>query len=100
MDTMENVSFPEDLLPGIYRTLVELGRCYLAAGKLGEAQHCYEKAAVVAPDEAAPYVGLGLIALENSNLSDAEIAFKVARRLDSRCAEAYCGLGTVYHRRE
>ncbi|MFH1615412.1 MAG: hypothetical protein ABIG61_10080, partial [Planctomycetota bacterium] len=46
------------------------------------------------------YVGLGLIALENSNLSDAEIAFKVARRLDSRCAEAYCGLGTVYHRRE
>ena len=50
-------------------------------------------AAVLGPDEAAPYVGLGVIALQNNQLEDAVTAFHVACRLNPKCAKAYSGLG-------
>jgi len=61
--------------------------------------HCYEKAASLGPDEPGPYVGLGVAALQKDQLDDAEIAFRVACRLDANCAKAYAGLAMVAQQR-
>ena len=76
-----------------YEVLRELGDCHNTLGNYAQAQRYYEKAATLAPDEPGPYVGLGVIALQQNNLDDAETAFKVACRLDTSCVKAYAGLG-------
>jgi len=78
-----------------YEVLQELGDCYNSVGNYTQAQQSYEKAATLAPDEPGPYVGLGVVALQKNLLDDAEIAFRVACRLDSNCARAYAGLAMV-----
>jgi len=100
MDITENNSVGGGDLPQQYQALQELGDQYTSVGDYAHAQHCYEKAASLRPDESEPYVGLGTIALENKRLEDAETAFKVAIRLDKGCSKAYCGLGLVYQRKE
>ena len=87
-----------------FEILQELGDCYCSVGDYERAKHYYEKAAVLEPDEAAPYVGLGVVSLQNNQLEDAKVAFQVACRLDKKCAKAYSGLGMTaqqendYHR--
>jgi len=76
-----------------YEVLQELGDCYSTVGNYTQAQKYYEKAATLAPDEPGPYVGLGVIALQQNDLDDAETAFKVACRLDTQCVKGYAGLG-------
>jgi tetratricopeptide (TPR) repeat protein len=76
-----------------YDILQELGDCYCSVGDYERARQYYERAAVLGPDEAAPYVGLGVVALQNNQLEDAITAFQVASRLDTKCAKAYAGLG-------
>jgi len=78
-----------------YETLRELGDCYTSVGDFHQAQHCYEKAASLGPDEPGPYLGLGVAALQTQRLEDAEIAFRVAYRLDPKCAQACAGLAMV-----
>ncbi len=78
-----------------YEILQELGDCYCSMGDYVKARKYYENAAVLEPDEASPYVGLGVVALQNNQLNDARAAFKVACRLDANCAKAYSGLGMV-----
>jgi len=82
-----------------YEVLQELGDCYTSVGNFAQAQHCYEKAASLGPDEPGPYVGLGVVALQKDLLDDAEIAFKVACRLDVNCAKGYGGLAMVAQQR-
>jgi tetratricopeptide (TPR) repeat protein len=82
-----------------YETLQEMADCYASIGNYKQAQKYYEKAAVMAPDAPGPYVGLGVVALQNNQLDDAEIAFKVACRLDANCAKAYAGLGLAAQQR-
>jgi tetratricopeptide (TPR) repeat protein len=82
-----------------YDVLQELGDCYTSLGSYLQAQQCYEKAASLEPDEPAPYVGLGVIALQKNLLDDAEIAFRVACRLAPNYAKAYVGLGMVSQQR-
>jgi tetratricopeptide (TPR) repeat protein len=82
-----------------YEVLQELGDCHTSVGNVEEAQRCYEKAAVLGPDEPGPYVGLGVIALQQNLLDDAEIAFRVACRLNTGCAKAYAGLAMVAQQR-
>jgi tetratricopeptide (TPR) repeat protein len=76
-----------------YEALQEMADCYASVGNFKQAQKYYEKAAVLSPDAPDPYVGLGIVALQNNQLDDAEIAFKVASRLNANCAKAYAGLG-------
>ena len=76
-----------------------MGDCYASVGSYKLAQKYYEKAAVLEPDAPDPYVGLGVVALQNNQLDDAEIAFKVACRLDTDCAKAYAGLGLTAQQR-
>ncbi len=78
-----------------YEVLMELGDCHTSVGDYPEAQQCYEKAAVLCPDEAGPYVGLGVVALQKNMIDDATTAFRVACRLDNKSAKAYAGLGMV-----
>ncbi|MHC4653672.1 MAG: tetratricopeptide repeat protein [Planctomycetota bacterium] len=82
-----------------YEVLQELGDCYTSVGKHSEAHKCYEKAASLGPDEPGPYVGLGVVALQKNLLEDAEIAFRVACRLDANCSKAYAGLAMVAQQR-
>lgn len=78
-----------------YYVLKELGDCYTSAGEYDKAKNCYERASVLGPDEAGPYVGLGVIAFQNELLDDADIAFRVACRLDPKCAEGWSGQAMV-----
>jgi len=82
-----------------YEVLQELGDCYTSVGNYAQAQQYYEKAAVLSPDEAGPYVGLGVVALQKNLLDDAEIAFRVACRLDVNCAKAYTGFAMIAQQR-
>jgi len=82
-----------------YEALRELGDCYTSVGRYSQAQRCYEKAASLGPDEPGPYVGLGVAALQTDQLDDAEIAFRVAYRLDPQCAKACAGLAMVAQQR-
>jgi tetratricopeptide (TPR) repeat protein len=82
-----------------YEVLQELGDCYASIGNYSQAQQYYEKAAVLSPDEAGPYVGLGVVALQQNLLDDAEIAFRVACRLNTNCAKAYTGFAMIAQQR-
>jgi len=82
-----------------YEVMQELGDCYASVGNDIEAQRCYEKAASLGPDEPGPYLGLGVVAVQKNLLDDAEIAFRVASRLDANCAKAYAGLAMVAQQR-
>ena len=92
-------SVEEQDLTQHYEVLQELGDCYTSIGNDAQAQRCYEKASSLGPDEPGPYVGLGVVALQKNLLDDAEIAFRVACRLDVNCAKAYAGLAMVAQQR-
>ena len=93
MDATLNDSVPQHDSTQHYEVLQELGDCHNTVGNYAQAQKYYEKAATLAPDEPGPYVGLGVIALQENCLDDAETAFRVACRLDTNCVKAYAGLG-------
>ncbi|HEX42768.1 MAG TPA: tetratricopeptide repeat protein [Phycisphaerales bacterium] len=79
--------------------LCELGDCYATVGRYPDAKRCYEQAATVGPDEPGPYVGLGVVALQENDLENAELSFRVACRLDGGCAKAYAGLAMIAQQR-
>ncbi len=83
-----------------YEVVQTLGDCHATVGNDAEAQHHFAQAASLEPDEPAPYVGLGVLALQNNKLDDAEVAFRVACRLNTQCSQAYAGLAMVAQRRQ
>jgi len=99
MDITQNDTTEQENTTQRYEVLQELGDCYASVGNYEQGQKCYEKAAVLGPDEAGPYVGLGVVALQQELLDDAEVAFRVACRLDVNCAKAYAGLAMVAQQR-
>jgi Flp pilus assembly protein TadD len=99
MDIMNTNEIEKHKLTQHYEVLRELGDCYTSVGNYSQAHRCYERAASLGPDEPGPYVGLGVAALQMGKLEDAEIAFRVACRLDVRCAKAYAGLAMVAQQR-
>jgi len=99
MDTIKETIIPDNGWRQHYDFVKELGDCHAAVGEYDEAQSCYDKAANLAPDEAGPYVGTGVVELQKGNLAEAETAFGVARRLDPGCSKAYCGLAMISQQR-
>ena len=95
MDMIKETKIPDTGWTQHYDVVKELGDCYASVGNFREAQRCYEKAASLAPDEAGPYIGIGVIALQEGKTADAEVAFKVAKRLDPQSSKAYCGLAMI-----
>ena len=83
-------------LPNDYNTVNELGDCFISLGQYDNAYTCYDKAAILDPDKANPYIGLGNIALQQEKLDDALTSFKVAIRLDGDMSRAYCGIAIVF----
>jgi len=79
--------------------LKELGDCHAAVADYERARQCYRSAASMAPDEAGPYVGLGVIAIQTEDLEEARASFEIARKLDPNCSEAYAGLAMVHQQR-
>ena len=100
MDMIKETKIPDTGWTQHYDVVKELGDCYASVGNFREAQRCYEKAASLAPDEAGPYIGIGVIALQEGKTADAEVAFKVAKRLDSQSSKAYCGLAMIRQNKE
>jgi tetratricopeptide (TPR) repeat protein len=84
MDLTRQSAVPDQGWSQHYDVLQELGDCLAAVGQIEQAQECYERAAVLAPDEAGPYLGSGVIALQEDRIEDADIAFRVALRLDGK----------------
>lgn len=100
MDTARTDEFEKRKQTQHYEVLRELGDCYTSVGNYVQAQRCYEKAASIGPDEPGPYIGLGAAALQTGRCEDAEIAFRVACRLDPNCAKGYAGLAMVAQQRK
>lgn len=94
-ETEQNGIVEENNTTQHYEVLMELGDCLTNVGKYDEARQRYEKAALLSPDAAGPYLGLGVVALQKNELEDADIAFRVAVRLDPNCARAYAGLAMI-----
>jgi len=98
MDLTRQSAVPDQGWSQHYDVLQELGDCLAAVGQIEQAQECYERAAVLAPDEAGPYLGSGVIALQEERIEDADIAFRVALRLDGCNSRAMAGLAMVAQR--
>jgi tetratricopeptide (TPR) repeat protein len=100
MDRMQSNIVERENLNQHYEVMQELGDCYTSVGDYAKAQQCYEKATSLSPDEPSPYVGLGVVSLQQNRLEDSEIAFRVACRLNPGCAKAYAGLAMIAQQRK
>lgn len=95
MDRKKKDIIEQETTDQSYEGMQKLGDYYTSAGDYDRAQKCYEKATSLSPDEADPYVGLGIIDFQKNLLDNAEIAFRVACRLAPDCSRAYAGLAMV-----
>ncbi|MCE5186748.1 MAG: tetratricopeptide repeat protein [Planctomycetaceae bacterium] len=99
MDTLNRTRLPDRGWAQHFEIVQELGDCYVQLGDYEQARDCYEKAAALEPDEAGPYVGTGIIALQQGKLADAQLAFRVALRLNPQSSKAYAGQAMISHQR-
>ena len=90
----------ESAITGANFTAVqEMGDCCTSVGQFDSGQRCYERAASLEPDDPRPYIGLGVIALQQQQWDQADTAFRVACRLDPRSSRAYSGRAMVAEQR-
>lgn len=83
-----------------FAVVQEKGDCYASMGQYEPAQQYYERAATLEPDDPRPYVGLGVIGIQQERWEDADTAFRVALRLDAQCSRAYTGLAMIAEQRQ
>jgi cytochrome c-type biogenesis protein CcmH/NrfG len=100
MDLTRQSAIPDQGWTQHYDVLQEMGDCFVTMGDFLQAQDCYERAAMLSPDEPGPYLGTGVIALQQGRTEDAEIAFRVALRLDGRSSRALAGLAMIAQQRQ
>ena len=100
MDSMksETISRHDDIYH--CQLLLQMGDGCYAIEDYGQARSYYEQAALLGPDEADPYVGLGMLDYQNGNIDDSELAFKVACRLDHGCSKGYLGLAMIAQQKD
>lgn len=79
-----------------YEVLREMGDCYAALGNSDKSAEYYRRAAGLAPQQAGPHVGLGVLAIQAGRLGDAVEALQTACKLDPACAEGYGGLAMIH----
>ena len=99
MDKLSQTTLPDHGWQQYFEIVQELGDCHTQLGEYDQARDCYEQAAHLEPDAAGPYVGTGVIALQQGKLDDAEIAFRVALRLDPCSSRAYAGQAMVHQQK-
>ena len=98
MSLLPGETADKDLLLHCFDIVQELGDCHTSVGNYTLARQHYDRAAALEPDAPQPYIGLGVIALQNDQLEDADIAFRVAGRLDPQNSQAWAGLAMVAQR--
>ncbi len=79
-----------------YETLKNLGDCYAAMGRCGQALESYQEAGLLEPTYPGHKVGIGAVALLQGRWADALEAFLAARELDGRSPEVWWGLAMVH----
>ena len=95
MDKTKNDIQTVDSKQKFHEELLQLAEHYASVADHTQAQHYYGQAASLDPDDARPYVGLGLVAIEKQLFDEAELAFRVACRLDPDCSRGYAGLAMI-----
>ena len=78
-----------------YRLLKEMADCQAALGNVDRARQCYNEALAFAPSAPGPYLGLGLLDLQQEHLGEAQRAFRVAATLQPDLSEAHYALAMV-----
>jgi tetratricopeptide (TPR) repeat protein len=92
---------PQQNLADVHSSiLMQMGDCYAASSDTALAERHYRAANALAPELAAPYIGLGTMALQSEQLEQAEGFFETASELESDCCEAYSGLAIVHQNRQ
>jgi len=82
-----------------YEVLMRRADFCSASAASEHARQCYIKASAIAPDRGEPYVGLGIVSLQQNDLAGAQAAFETACRLDETCEGGFCGLGIVHQQK-
>jgi Flp pilus assembly protein TadD len=98
MNQLPNGMADKNILLQCFDVVQEIGDCHTSVGNYRLARQHYERAASLEPDAPQPYIGLGVIALQNGQLEDADIAFRVARRLGPQNSPALAGSAMVAQR--
>ena len=73
-----------------------MGDCHAALADYPKARQYYLQALALARNEAGPYVGLGAIAMQQGQLTEAIASFNLALNMDDASAQAYGGLAMAY----
>lgn len=98
MNQLPSETADNDILSHCFDIVQEIGDCHNSVGNYRLAQQHYDRAASLEPDAPQPYIGLGVIGLQNDQLEDADIAFRVAVRLDPLNSQAWAGSAMVAQR--
>ena len=80
--------------------LMQMGDCYAISSDGELAGRHYRAASALSPARAAPYVGLGAMALQGGQLERARQFFETATELQPDCGEAYSGLALIHQKRQ
>jgi len=80
--------------------LMQMADCYAVASDSELAERHYRAASALSPALAAPYVGLGAMALQVGQIEQALQFFKTATELQPDCGEAYSGLAIIHQKRQ
>jgi tetratricopeptide (TPR) repeat protein len=83
-----------------YEILKELAECHAALADYDRARDCYTQAGQLAPDEAAPHVGMGVVDIHTGRLDQAERSFRTALEVQPDYSEAYGGLAMIRQQQE
>jgi len=81
-----------------FDVLKELADCYAERGQGERDADLYRQAADLLPDDPAPAVGLGTLAVRTGRLDEAAEHFRAALQTDPACADAHGGLAMVHQR--
>jgi len=82
-----------------YEVLMQWADFFVALKETEYARQYYIKASTLAPWRGEAHVGLGVVSLQQNDLSGAQAAFETACRLDSRSEKGFCGLGIVHQQK-
>lgn len=87
---------PRQVRREAYEQLRDQGDLHFSQNRWREAETCYRQAAVLAPQESAPFIGLGAVAMQTHRPEEALRAFQTARSIDPQCEAAHVGSAMIH----
>lgn len=86
-----------DSTAGLYRELTAQAEAYLDRDLFDQAELCYRQAAVVCPNQPAPFIAIGVLQMQRGQLDRAVSAFRTAVDIAPTSSEAWAGLAMAHH---